>query len=789
MFAPDLSLPFDKKKSKEFGKDFASGLETWHLMQIESPNFPKRRWAENYQYALGNQSYLRTVQPIDNLGANDSQTLLGADLRNMKLTSTILESIVGKLNKQKFKPTVSMIDALSMNQRIDMKARMELAMMLKQQGAEMDQYLQQLGLTADDVPMDNTELQIMLDCMPQFVEEMNIELALQKIGHENNLETLARMTDYDDVITAVRGHYINRVNGKKQIEWLDPLNSGHSMSFYPDGRDIVWSYRIRPVPVEQVRIEAQEDLTDTELNNLRGGQFSLLYNWLYWWASPGANNYLATFTNTYTDYVLVMDFEFVSTDLLYTNIKNGRAYNGYAKKTSGKDGDVYTAKVQNLFGGKYICGSGYVYDYGVKPGVRQPIVTNNEDAFKVNASKVDGSFVWHHSSMIRGESVSIIDRAKPHIDAIEDTFKKFKTYVKEFLPWMIRVDQDALADLAMKEGDDVTAEDLMTTLLERGLGVVSSSAYKGFHNASVKDAISIISNDGGGNLQVLWGLLLQQINLLHDVVGVPKVDTGGGVNPEVGKAVTQMLLQGSDNVLSGLMDSKIKLYSSLWENLMYDILQTGEAGVAKNTPFAVPPGNPDERIPNLVVEPLPTEADWQDLFAKAQQALASGSLTMDQYAYLKIIDNMKQAWAYLSVQQKRNDIKKSQMQQMADQANTERQMMSNQQAQMGKEKLEQLKIFGNVIQEYAKAAFANPMNNQNPDIILQKIQIEMDKMYGNTNAGNEQQPAGPGQQQPAGPGQQQPEQYGEPAPTGGELPDGGEPVQGYESDFGGGELQ
>lgn len=733
-------------------------------MQIESPNFPRRRWAENYQYALGNQSYLRTVQPIDNLGANDSQTLIGADLRNMKLTSTILESIVAKLNKQKFKPTVSMIDALSMDQRMDIKARMELAMMLKQQGAQMNQYLQQLGLTPDEVPLDNTELQIMLDCMPQFVEEMNIELALQKIGHENNIETLARMADYDDAITAVRGHYINRVNGKRQIEWLDPLNSGHSMSFYPDGRDIVWSYRIRPVPVEQVRIEAQEFLTDNELNNLRGGQFSILYNWLYWWTN-NSNNYLTTFTNTYTDYVLVMDFEFVSTDVLYTNIKNGRAYNGYSKKTPGKDGDVYTAKVQNLFGGKYICGSGYLYDYGVKPGVRQPVVTKNEDAFKVNASKIYGSFVWHHSSMIRGESVSIIDRAKPHLDAIEDTFKKFKTYVKEFLPWMIRVDQDALADLAMKEGDDVTAEDLMTTLMERGLGVVSSSAYKGFHNASVKDAIAIIGNDGGGNLQVLWGLLLQQINLLHDVVGVPKVDTGGGVSPEQGKAVTQMLLQGSDNVLSGLMDAKIRLYCTLWENLMYDILQTGEVGVANNKPFAIPPGNPDERIPNLVVEPLPTDAQWADLYAKAQQALAAGTLTMDQYAYLQIIDNMKQAWAYLSVQQKRNDIKKAQMQQMADQANTERQMMSNQQAQEGKEKLEQLKIIGNVIGEYAKAAFANPMNTANPDVILQKIQLELDKMYGNTsNAAGQQQPnlaAGES-----------------PIPSGGEPAISGEPVQG-----------
>ena len=767
MFAPDLSVPFEKKKSKEFGKDFASGLESWHLMQIESPNFPKRRWAENYQYALGAQTYLRTTQPIDNLVGTDSQTLPGADLRNMKLTSTILESIVGKLNKQRFRPTISMIDALAMDERTDMKAKMELAMYLKQQGMESEQIMQQIGLSPDEVPMDTTELQIMIDCMPQFVEEMNLELALNKIGHENSLDTLARMVDYDDAITAVRGHYINRVNGKRQIEWLDPLNSGHSMSFYPDGRDIVWSYRIRPVPVEQVRIEAQEDLTDEQLNNLRGGQFSLLYNWLFWWNSSNQQNYLTTFTNTYTDYVLVMDFEFVSTDLLYTNVKNGRAYNGYTKKTPGKDGDVFTAKVQNLFGGKYICGSGYIYDYGVKAGVRQPIVTKNEDAFKVNASKVYGSFVWHHSSMIRGESVSIIDRAKPHIDAIEDTFKKFKTYVKEFLPWMIRVDQDALADLAMKEGDDVTAEDLMTTLLERGIGVVSSSAYKGFHNASVKDALTIIANDGGGNLNVLWGLMLQQINLLHDVVGVPKIDTGGGVSPDQGKAVSQMLLQGSENVLSGLMAAKIGLYTSLWENLMYDIIQTGEVGVVGNKPFSIPQGNPDERIPNLVVEPLPTDMDWQDLYAKAQQALAAGSLTMDQYAYLKIIDNMKQAWGYLAVQQKRTEMKKAQMQQMADQANTERQMMSNQQAQEGKERLEQIKIIGNVIGEYAKAAFANPMNTQNPEVILQRIQLELEKMYGNTgNANGEQQPSAGGPPIPTGGAEQLAVQGGE----GGGLP-------------------
>ena len=98
---------------------------------------------------------------------------------------------------------------------------------------------------------------------------------------------------------------------------------------------------------------------------------------------------------------------------------------------------------------------------------------------------------------------------------------------------------------------------------------------------------------------------------------------------------------------------------------------------------------------------------------------------------------------------------------MADQANTERQMLSNQQAQDGKEKLEQLKIIGNVIGEYAKAAFSNPMNTANPDVILQKIQLELDRMYGNTSNAAGQPPAG----EP-------------PVPGGGEPPIGGEPIQG-----------
>lgn len=716
MFQPDLNAPLSEKRDKKFGLAFARGLETWHLMQIQSPNFPRSKWAENYQYAHGTQSYLRTIQPVENLAGNDSQTLPGADLRNMKLLSTILESVVGKLNKQSFKPTVTMVDSLAEDQRNDMKARLELAMIARQQGAEMEAYLKNLGLSPDDVPISQEDLNLTLATLPQFREEMALELALSKVNKESALDTLLRMTDYDDTITGTRCLYVNTSRGQQQIEWVDVLNAGHSMSMYPDGRDIVWSYRIRPVPVETIKLEAAGDLTPEQLKSIRGGNWTTLYNVLYFWdQNQGNNGYTPYFYNTYTDYALVLDFEFVSTETQNINYKNGKLFPPSSRKrVEGRDGEVYDTKIQHLFGGSYIIGNQFLYNYGQKEGIRQPLPMNLRDATRVNASKVYGSFIWQHSSMIRGSSTTLVDRAKPHLDSIETLFKKFKTYSAGFMPWILRVDQDALVDLAFKEGSEVTPEDLMTTLLSKGVAVVSSSAYRGFHNSSVKDAITLIENAGAPNLQMAWNLILQQINLVRDVMGVPSVEMGGSVNPEQGKAVTQSIIAGSDNVLSGLMEARVRLVSNLWENRMYHILASGESGISpEGLPFDVPVGNPDGRIPNLIVEPVPQEQEWMVLYNAANQALAAKTLTMDQFAFIKNITNLKQAWAYLATQQRRGEMRQSQQQQMVDQTNTERQMLSNQQAQAGKMELERAKGVNAVIAEWAKIAFAPPQTDEN----------------------------------------------------------------------------
>jgi len=314
--------------------------------------------------------------------------------------------------------------------------------------------------------------------------------------------------------------------------------------------------------------------------------------------------------------------------------------------------------------------------------------------------------------MVQGQNKSVIDRAKKHIDIIQQTVEKIDVYTKEFIPWMTVIDKAALADFATEENDEeITQDDLITTALTKGIITVDSGNLRGIATSSGKSIVQIIANQGGSNLQLLFSLLQQHIAMLRDIIGIPNVELGAAPGSEQGKFVTQTQMAGSDNVLRGLMFAKMQLYQNLWENIMYDLLANGAQGVMNNKIFSLKQGNPDEAIPNLKVEVAPSEQQWSELYALANQALAAGTITLDQVAYLKMIDNYKQAYAYLALQQK-----KGQMQQMQNatanaEANSQIQAQVAAAQQQGKETLEKIKIQGDIVKEVAKALIENPANS------------------------------------------------------------------------------
>lgn len=722
MFAPDLNKPFSEKNKSEYGLQFARGLEMLHLQQVATFNSPRRRWAENYQYALANQSVLRTIRPIENISGNDAFTLPGADLRNVHIAPSMVDAINGKMNRIQFKPNVTMIDALSQSRKNDTKFKLQVAMELQKRGAEMQAFAQQLGIDPTQVPVDMSDLEMQLQMAPQLQEEMNLELGIEYVCNESKQDVLAKMVDNDLIITSCGGYWVDRTGGKRVIKRLDPLNSGWSFSMVEDARDVVFAYTIEPVPISKVMFDAAGYLTPEEMERIRGGRFDLMYNWLYTWSAFSEGS-TPVYSSTYVDYALVMYFEFISTDDLYGMLtKDGQIKSGNEEEKGAKT--LMKTKTQNVFGGKYICGTGLVYDYGVKEAIRQPITKDPRNVYRSNPAKTYGSFVIYQANMVQGQSKSVIDRAKKHLDIIQQTVEKIDTYTKEFIPWMTVIDKAALADFATEENDEeITQDDLITTALTKGLITVDSGMLRGIATSSGKSIVQIIANQGGQNLQLLFSLLTQHINLLRDIVGIPNVEFGAAPGAEQGKFVTQSQMAGSDNVLRGLMFAKLQLYQNLWENIMYDLLANGGQGVVRDKVFSIDGGNPNEIIPNLKCTPLPTEQQWAELYQLANQALAAGTITLDQVAFIKMIDNYKQAYAYLALQQKKGQMQQMQSAQQQSQMNAEMQAQAAAQAQAGKENLEKIKVQGEIVKEVAKAMIENPKSVKNLNDIMPLMMI------------------------------------------------------------------
>jgi len=736
--APDFSkLTFKEKASPEFGLNFAIQLENWHVSQFSS-GLTNNRWTmlQNYRFFTGDQEAIRSSRPVDPIANNDPQTSPSADWENLQILPGIMDAINAKLNEVKVEPRVTMIDSMAMDARDEFRAKLEILLSAQQQKKELEPLLQQYGISKEQVPTNDMELEMLVQTMPQFQEEMYLEMALQDIDHQNRTEMLFKQLDTDFQANNIAGVYINRVNGTRQFHRYDVCNAGSSPSMYEDGHDKVWWYNIRMVPIDVIKYEAQAFLSKDELDEIKGGYFQLANNIMFTWGGNNNSN-TAFYYDTFTEYGLVMDFQFISTDTFYENIKaDGRAFYGYTPKKVGEHGDVEvnTLEIQNLFGGSLIVSQNKVYNYGVKPGVRQPITTNPEDAGKVQAWKVYGDFVVYEANKVNGVSnKSIIRRAIPHITSIDSTWKKYKNAVKKFIPWIVQLDDNVLAKLVLKEGGSaITQQTIVTTLYEEYMVLTDSGVLKEMFNTSMADLIKIIENPGASSLQTLWTNFINEVNFLRDTIGINQLATGAAPTAEQGKFVSQLQAQGTENILWGIMFAKMQLKQNLWENLMFDVMENGARGVMGNKKYVWPKGNPQERFCNLVVEPYPTaaeDADFQDIL---HEAVAAKTLSADTVAFLKTIRNMKQRWMWLSIEIKRGEARKQAAGIENIKATGEEQRASNQQthdneiiAQNEKAKADAKKL---ILVEAAKAMFEPPQMLSGPDgkkIEQPKAEVDM----------------------------------------------------------------
>lgn len=761
-FTPDTFAPYEEKITPAYGAKVGGWIENVLISGLANPAGIQGRKALAYQYATGNQTYAATIKPIENLGGTDQQTVPGADMQNIQLIPQLISNLAGKMIKTQMKPSVVLQDEMAQMFRKDRRASLEYAMLLNQQGADLSMYMNQLGITEDEVPLDLSELDIRLAMEPQFVEEMALEMGLQKIAEESKLDTLRYMICKDLITNPGRsGYYIDRTLGRRQIKKLDAPNSGIiNFSMYEDGRDVCGNYFLEAVPLEKVRFDAQGQIPDEKLKQLRGGYFWQLGYGAYSWALNGM--WGAQYNGMFVDMCLILHFDFTSTDRFFFNEKDGKPFPpGFKPRKDGVDGNVSSRMVQTLFEGNYICGTGdLIYNYGpVKNAIRQPVITGAQyrnlidrfpnipqeqvgqmqsemtdlDSKKVYANRVYSSFVTYQPDMVEGISRSPVERTMPLIDTYIQTWQKIRDAINMYLPYFIWVNEDVLAGMVTDDnGEDLSVDDFIVTAIKRGWLSGRSGSLKFQHRETFKDAISI-SEHSAAPIQALYALFVEQAATIRDAFGLPTVATGAqGSGTRPGKAVTELLLQGADDTFTGLTFAEIQLQQNLYETLGWDLLHSGDAGVVGTRNYSIPSGNPYERIPCFKVEVLPTQGERDQLKIYANEEKAKGFITAGDIAMLDTFDNMKLAYAYLTFKSAKGERLAHERGLQNIKATGEEQRASNQQTHDNKIQEEKQKYVGEQqkiiiekagnLQEIMLKALVTPKKETDGALNLEKAQ-------------------------------------------------------------------
>jgi hypothetical protein len=168
-------------------------------------------------------------------------------------------------------------------------------------------------------------------------------------------------------------------------------------------------------------------------------------------------------------------------------------------------------------------------------------------------------------------------------------------------------------------------------------------------------------------LGALLNAFSTQYNMLENFVGINSVVKGGEQSPEIGKAVTEMVLSGTDNVLEGVLQGEMHLIKSCAKHLMWTAQRYGLQGVYNSKPFKIDPAKHSLNIYNCKMQVLPSPGEWQSLYMDAKAFAQAGEINYEDLVGLKNISNFKMAQSYLAYKRKR----KEKLKQMNDARNME----------------------------------------------------------------------------------------------------------------------
>lgn len=699
---PDPLASFVEKTSKAYGLKYARAIVSQWGSSNDSNALYSRRMKEfntNRDYANGTQDTSKYKQVLNSLDPNNGDgTLLNIDWSPVPIIPKFVKIVVNKILSREPYPNLEAIDPLSLTDKERKKAEVKAGVENREFFNAMKDAGLDPGIDVSKLPDSPEEAEIFLDTNIKVASEIAAQIATNLTLQWNDFPERVYRRAVEDLVT-VGMAVVKRDNDPNYgitAKYVDPEYFVHSNTEDATMSDLKYAGHIQRMTIEELKRISRGQFTEEQYQEMARQVQNKYTN-----DATKMNNsyYDKTLKKTQFGYdsfiVEVLDFEFMSTDCLHFEEKESRFGNvGFYYK--GQDepampsGSVFERKPHKMehatvYGGKFVIGSKYLFDYGLKKNLPRNIhdITKTRMSYSVIAT-----------NLRRMMPKSMVSSIKQYADMMQLAHLKLQQSIAKAKPDGLIIDIEGLENVQLGRGGELQPLEIQDIYEQTGVFYYrSKNPEGGFQNPPVREIGNAIRN-----IQELIALYNQYLNMIRDTTGLNEVVDGSTPKGEALVGVRQQAISASNNAIYDITYASQVLYKRVCEDIvkclqvlpsesvLYKVYEkaVGETNMSVINSFK------DMPMFNFGVRVVTNMNDEDRVYLEQniQQSIAQGELDIEDAMAIRRLKDVDQAERLLVVRRKKR-IK--QRQQIAQQ-NSQMQAQANQQTAQVTAQLEAQKM-------------------------------------------------------------------------------------------------
>jgi hypothetical protein len=701
---PDPLASHEVKVNKGYGLQYAKAIYgQWGSAEYEGSLYGKR-WKEfeiSRDYANGTQNTSIYKQILTSLDPNNGDgSLVNLDWTPVPIVPKFVKIVVNKILSSKFYPNVEAVDPLSRSEKDYEKNKMKVFIENKDVLKEAKETGLRTEVDPDALPDTAEETEIFLETNIKTAAEVAAQIGINLTLSWNDFDERVFRRNVEDLVTC--GMAVTKRSNDPNYgiveEYVDPAYFVHSFTDDPTFSDIIYAGHTKRMSIAELKRIAGDEFTEEQYETMARTVMNRFGNDSGRFMDQRYDVGMERYYYGYDEYTIdVMEFEFISVDNIIFEKKESRFgnvgfyYKGHkysAPQQSVYDREAVYMQNQTLYGGKFIIGTDYLFDYGVKKNIPK-------NAHDLSRTKMSYSVMA--TNIRRMIPKSMVSGIIGFADQLQLSHLKIQQAIAKAKPDGLIVDIEGLENVQLGRGGELQPLDIQDIYEQTGIFYYRSKNADGsFQNPPIRPLDNSIRN-----INELITLYNHYLRMIRDATGINEVMDGTSPKGDQLVGVRQQQLSAANNALYDITNASVVLYRKICEDIvkclqilppksiLYKAYETaiGRENMAVLSSFS---NLPMYNFGVRVVADM-NEVDRMYLEQNIQASIAQGELDIEDAIAIRQLRDIDQAERLLIVRRK----KRMKMRQEMAQQNSQFQAQANAQVaqvtSQGKMQEEQMK--------------------------------------------------------------------------------------------------